>query len=135
MCVCVRALLSLALTLGLPFTELLSLTFSLVSKFRFHFCLSASIRLSLSTSCPIVPYTPPYVLITSCLLTVFAVCLWLGSQLLSEPHIPVLPWIPACIHCHGNSMGSHNPSDEREAKTWHRVAWIERSSGERNVHE
>ncbi|RXN11339.1 hypothetical protein ROHU_030065 [Labeo rohita] len=29
----------------------------------------------------------------------------------------VLPWLPACIHGHGDSMGSHNPSDEREAKT------------------
>ena len=36
---------------------------------------------------------------------------WLGSQLLSPqtPHIPVLPWLPACIPGHGDSMGSHNP--------------------------
>lgn len=65
-----------------------------------------------------MPYTPSYVLITSRLL-VFAPSAWLGSQLLSvqAPHIPVLLWLPACIHGHGDSMGSHNPSDEREAKT------------------
>lgn len=36
---------------------------------------------------------------------------WLGSQLLSPqtPHIPALPWLPACIPGHGDSMGSHNP--------------------------
>ncbi|TKS86447.1 Homeobox protein OTX2 [Collichthys lucidus] len=25
------------------------------------------------------------------------------------PHIPALPWLPACIPGHGDSMGSHNP--------------------------
>ncbi|CAB1445567.1 unnamed protein product [Pleuronectes platessa] len=36
---------------------------------------------------------------------------WLGTQLLSPqtPHIPALPWLPACIPGHGDSMGSHNP--------------------------
>lgn len=36
---------------------------------------------------------------------------WLGSQLLSPqtPHIPALPWLPACIPGHGDSTGSHNP--------------------------
>lgn len=36
---------------------------------------------------------------------------WLGSRLLSPqtPHIPVLPWLLACIPGHGDSTGSHNP--------------------------
>lgn len=44
---------------------------------------------------------------------------WLGSPLLSAQaaHIPVLPWRPACIRGHGDSMGSHNPWDERGRNT------------------
>lgn len=44
---------------------------------------------------------------------------WLGSLFLSAQaaHIPVLPWRPACIRGHGDSMGFHNPLDERGRNT------------------